>query len=488
MGRSTSTSASRSDLFIAVLVGTLVFLMAARTPLDSDLFWHLRAGEQTLQTLRPVLSDTMSYTRAGAAWINHSWLSQVLLALLYRAGGFLGLGAWVAALATATMLAVYWRMAGPPLWRAFLIVLACLVAAPVWSPRPQLVSLLALVVLDWLLEAWKDKKASGGWIVLLFAAWSNLHGGYPLGLILIGCWMGGELTNHLMGREERLPMRRIWTLGGWALAGWAATAINPNGLATWKIPFQTVGVGALQQAIPEWASPDFHDLVQQPFLWMLAGLLAAFGLAGEPVEGKALFKVIVFGAMGLAARRNFGPFALLAAPVLAASGWKVLSRAAGRIPKRSAAQRQLPAGVQRAFNLAIVAFLAFAALVKLVVVTQPALVGASLRQSFPVEAAAWLEEQKPAGRLFSTYAWGGYLDWQLSAYPVFVDGRTDLFGDEIIREWQSVLAIRPGWKEILDRWQVRLVLVEPGQPLLSELERNGWKELYRDPTAALYGR
>ena len=67
----------------------LVFIMAARTPLDSDLWWHLRAGEETLRTGHPVLVDPFSYTRQGSAWINHSWLSQVILALLYRAGGFL---------------------------------------------------------------------------------------------------------------------------------------------------------------------------------------------------------------------------------------------------------------------------------------------------------------------------------------------------------------------------------------------------------------
>ena len=47
----------------------------------------------------PVLVDTFSYTRAGTAWINHSWLGEVILALVYRFGGWIGLSGLVALLA-----------------------------------------------------------------------------------------------------------------------------------------------------------------------------------------------------------------------------------------------------------------------------------------------------------------------------------------------------------------------------------------------------
>ena len=91
-------SAGRA-VFFALLVFEIVFLMAARTPVDSDLWWHLATGEQTLRSGWPVLADTFSYTRAGAPWTNHSWLAEVILALTYRAGGWMGVSALVALLA-----------------------------------------------------------------------------------------------------------------------------------------------------------------------------------------------------------------------------------------------------------------------------------------------------------------------------------------------------------------------------------------------------
>jgi hypothetical protein len=94
---------------VPVVLFSLVFSMAARSPLESDLWWHLRAGEETWETTQPLLVDTFSHTRAGAAWINNSWLSQVGLYLLYIKGGYLALSAAVALLATLSMLLVYAR-------------------------------------------------------------------------------------------------------------------------------------------------------------------------------------------------------------------------------------------------------------------------------------------------------------------------------------------------------------------------------------------
>jgi hypothetical protein len=76
----------------------------------------------------------------------------------------------------------------------------------------------------------------------------------------------------------------------------------------------------------------------------------------------------------------------------------------------------------------------------------------------------------------------------LPEYPVFVDGRTDLYNDEVIGEWIKVVRVEEGWDQVLDRWQVRLVLLEPGSPLLSELESVGWQLQYQDEVAVIYGR
>ena len=43
--------------------------------------------------------------------------------------------------------------------------------------------------------------------------------------------------------------------------------------------------------------------------------------------------------------------------------------------------------------------------------------------------------------------------------PVFIDGRIDIYGPEIVRDYLSVAATKPDWREVLNRYAVRTILV-----------------------------
>src|ERR1700676_547839 len=77
-------------VFVMILAIGL-FAMAARNVTDPDLWWHLRTGQLILQNHALFHTDPYSFTRFGQPWINHEWLSEVLLFGLYRVAGFGGL-------------------------------------------------------------------------------------------------------------------------------------------------------------------------------------------------------------------------------------------------------------------------------------------------------------------------------------------------------------------------------------------------------------
>jgi hypothetical protein len=276
--------------------------------------------------------------------------------------------------------------------------------------------------------------------------------------------------------------------------GWLAILINPNGLDVWRIPFQTVNVGALQQFISEWASPDFHQLFQQTLLWLLFAVLGAVALSGRVMDGSDLAVVVLFGLMALVARRNYGPFALVAVPVLVRSVSAAVEAWQGRSRWPDWALRLWSGDGQarvtrsmKVINLGLAGFLMLAALLKLYIVTHPALVDSYIREQYPVRAMAWLAEHNPPGKLLNEYAWGGFLVWDLRQEPVFVDGRTDLFGDAVIGDWMVAVEAGQGWEEVLARREVGLVLLEPGRPLLARLQAAGWQPYYQDEQAVIYG-
>ena len=100
-------------VFVLILALGL-FIMAARSVTDPDVWWHLRTGQLLLQNQNVFHSDPFSFTRFGQPWVDHEWLSQVLIFALYRGAGWGGLIAAFAALIATAFLLVFHRSAGRP--------------------------------------------------------------------------------------------------------------------------------------------------------------------------------------------------------------------------------------------------------------------------------------------------------------------------------------------------------------------------------------
>jgi hypothetical protein len=56
---------------------------------------------------------------------------------------------------------------------------------------------------------------------------------------------------------------------------------------------------------------------------------------------------------------------------------------------------------------------------------------AAISSQFPVRAANFLRQNPPPGPLYNDLDWGGFLIWYMPDYPVSIDGRNDLYGDEL---------------------------------------------------------
>ncbi len=466
--------------------------MAVRTPIDSDMWWHLRVGEETVKTRQVYQVDTLSFTRNGAEWLNHSWLAQILIFSIYQVGGYPLLSLWVAAAAVLSLWLTYKQMEGPPLGRAPILLLAGIVASVNWAPRPQVISLVFFSLVGYLLYLWKWKGSHHlHWLAPIFMVWANMHGGFALGLILIGAVIAGEAVNLVFFelREQRKRVKEIVYLGQWLIAAGLLICINPYGAKLWGVPFQTVGIESLQNLIQEWASPDFHQLFQQPMIWLIIGLIGAVGASNIKIDGTEWAAAGIFLYSGLLARRNFGPFALVSAPILYRHARSALSswREAGQqrwpwirkltgFQKRS--DRSMPEIWRAVINVAVVVILLASVGIKLFQVTKPDLIQALEGELFPVEIVEYMESRELQGKIFNDYNWGGYLVWTLRDSQIFVDGRTDLYGDEIITDWWQIINIHPGWDELLNEYQADYLLISDDWPL-GRIELKDWQVIYR---------
>ena len=478
-------------LVVAILFIAL-FAMAVRAPVDTDTWWHLRAGQVTLERGQIIRTDPFSHTFYGSPWVAYSWLSEVILYLLFHAFSYAGLAVLIGVMVTVAFAFVYLQMAGDPFSRAFVVVLAAAVSSAVWIARPHLFSFLLTAILAYILYLFKWRGVNRLWLLPpLFILWVNLHAGYAQGFMVLVAFVGGEVLNHLLAfiapaQDPVLHWRRIGLVIVVSIFCFLLLVVHPNTTRMWVYYLDTVGIGALRDYIQEWKSPDFHPLYTQPFIWMLLATLAAMGLSGRRVDGTDLAMVGIFAYASLLAGRFFGPFALLVAPVLSRHVSAILTRVGltGRAGLRRS--RAVLGVINLVLLVAVVALTAVKVWTPLTLQFNEQ----KQREVLPVDAVAWILENRPKGELFNPYDWGGYALWSLyPQYRVFVDGRTDLYGDAFLRQYLQVQLGRPGFEEILDEYNVNLVLTYPDDMLSLQLKCvGGWEEVYRDDVAVVWVR
>jgi len=108
-------------------------------------------------------------------------------------------------------------------------------------------------------------------------------------------------------------------------------------------------------------------------------------------------------------------------------------------------------------------------------------------KTYPAGAIEVLRRD-PSARVFTHDEWGDYLIWRL--YPagkVFVDGRSDFYGDDFENKYIDVLNVKHDWEKILDGFGVNTILMPPSAPLSGALkESSRWRVVYDDGVALIF--
>jgi hypothetical protein len=477
---------SLRQIFAALLFLALL-LLTLRPIVDPDFWWHLRTGQLILQTRAVPRMDPYSFTVEGKTWIAHEWLSEVIIFLVYRLGGKGLLVLFFGLMISATFFLTYLRCppGSRPYLAGFALLLGALTTAPTWGVRPQMISLFLTALFLLLLD--RFRQTGGRKFILplpvLMLLWVNLHAEFILGPAVLGIYIAGEFFKILAGflrdkLEIKLDTFRnlFWMLGILA-ACLAVIVINPNGFRLYLYPFETLTSPSMQLFIQEWASPDFHQLEWQPLIWMILALIGLGMFGRKPASITNILLVLIFGYAALRSMRHVPLFAIAAVPVLAEQAGALV-----QIKGEAPLERRLSAWL--AAGLALLALLLVGA--RFVSVTGQQ--AKAEKDNYPVGAVDWIARNRPPGNIYNTYGWGGYLIWRLYPdYPVYIDGRADVYGDQFIYAYSDVYRGLSNWPAALASANVRLVLVEPGSGLAAALRKDpSWDVAYEDKLSVLF--
>jgi hypothetical protein len=482
-----------------------VFAMSARISMDNDSWWHLRAGQWIVEHRTVPKVDEFSYTRLGQSWQYPGWLVEAPMYILYRQLGPGGLNIWTALMISLAFIFLWYALSGGSFLKAFTVILAATVSGVFWAARPYLASFVLTAVFIWILEnhRWNPTLRSARrlwWLPVLMVVWVNSHGGFAVGFIVWGIYWIGEIASSLV-KGSLLSKLKLWFKNPLAALQapelrltWLgilmvlAVCINPYGPVMLAYPLKTVSIEALQDYIQEWQSPDFHLISVQPLIWLLLLTFAAVGASRRRLAFTDFLLVSIFTYMSLLAGRNIALFALAVPPVLTRHAAPIFESISRWFAVRFSTGYTIR-GKQPFLNVMILGLVLLVTLVKAATIFPRQVNEQAFKDKLPIDAVQYLKTNQKPGRIFNSYNWGGYLIWSLPEYPVFIDGRTDLYDDELIFEWLSIMRAEQGWKEALDRYQVGTILIESKMPLARILAENqGWRLVYQDDLAVVYVR
>ena len=451
--------------------------------IDFDLWWHLKVGGWIVQHFDVPHTGILSRTAAERPWVAYSWGYEVLLSRAYAWFGLIGVGVFGTLLTMGVAFCAYWmllRLSGR-FWLS--AILAWIVVAAFLfngMPRPVFFSqMLYGVTLALLLEA----QRSGNvkllyWLPPLMLLWANLHIQFIYGLFAVGLFVVVHLLHRILGltrhrprffKPAPLPLKPLLvTLALCVLA----TIIGPNFYRSYLAVLAYTKAKIAYNIIMELQPLSFRGPSNFLELFLAAGGFYAIGWQRK-ID---LFKLLLLVVASIVAFRTMR------------DGWFLCFSAGACIADLPAP----PAQVDRAPSWTELVATA-CALAVILLIAGPLVnfnvrgIDRAISADYPVNAVNFLRRNGFSGPLYNNLNWGGFLMWYLPELPVAVDGRNDLYGDDLDKIFYNSQSAFPSY--VTDPYldESRLVILDSTLPLakILTIDRR-FRLVYRDDIATVY--
>jgi hypothetical protein len=318
------------------------------------------------------------------------------------------------------------------------------------------------------------------WLPPLFLLWANLHIQFVYGLFVVGLFVVTsflqELAKYLGYAQDSLipttlPVRTLILIFGACVL---ATFIGPYSYHLYFVVLSYVRSSFPYNVLKESQALNFRALTDFVMLLLTGLAFFALGYRKNKIDPFLLALLCITSIVGYRALRD---------------SWFICIPAAACVAMALRGKRPEPGQslLEKTGLAAAVALLVFL-YVELLGLNQHNL-ELALNNVFPVQAIDFLREHHPPGPIYNTFSWGGYIAWAMPEYPVAIDGRTDLYGDDI--DYRFIATQRGDVSYVADPFlnQARVILLPTEVPLASALVSDSrFALVYRDSVAVAFVR
>jgi hypothetical protein len=369
-----------------------------------------------------------------------------------------------------------------------------------WLARPHLFTLLFTVVFLAITDRVREGQTKLLWWLLpITVLWTNLHGGFFVGIVILGAYAAGELVDALLATgsaERNAALRASFPYIAAAAGCLAASLLNPYSYHLHVHIFKYLRDPWVIQNIVEFQGANFQNSGAGFFEALLVLSLGAAVWHGLHKRFADVILVLAWAHLALLSARNIPLFAMIAAPIAAAGVVECLE-AFRRAPvalwlrqlvglvESAGSEIQEMDGMWRTHAVCA----AVLALVGLAMASPGA--GKLLKPEYDTDTypAKVLALFDPSQRIFTSDQWGDYLIYHLSpkGTKVYFDGRSDFYGGTFCKEYMDVVGVKYNWEQTLARYGVDTILLSPDAALASAIkESSHWRVVYDDGKAIVF--
>ncbi len=490
---------------LEMLLALMMLNLTLQPPVEPDFGWHLRAGLDFLKNgWRLPDHDPYSHTMPDWPWVEHAWLTDAILALIYRGLGMvggLGIVGFFALLTIGAFLVASAPAQAGRSYRLAAITASLWVALPFLGARTQLISLAGIGMTLWLYHRIVRDRPSFLWLYPpLFLLWANLHGGFTAGLFFTGLLLAVSIiVRAVLARwpavrvdEPVLSWDRIGLLTLSLTLSALFTLVNPYGWRLHVEIYESLTDRFMIETLREWqpfSLSGWAGTAYVAYLTTVAGLVLGWYRRVEPIRWTLL---LVSLALSFWHWRNVMIFLVIAVPLVAEmfqtfGEW--LTRAFDRI---RTGRRFLKSTAELA--LAGTLFLLGPDHLHQIALSGTRPAEFFKATEYPIEAVEWIQSHRDlvGEKMYNDYGYGGFLLWWMPGERLFIDGRMPAWrigARRIFADYIRLNHSEPPALDVLDRYAVEWAVVQKDTRLASMLVANAdWEEIYSDTKVIIVRR
>ena len=471
-------------IFYVLLLFQIIILGSFGNQIDYDFWARLIVGKSFFQTGTLFNNDFYSYGTTHK-FIDHEWGSSLIFYLIQDNFGDIGLFSFKILMFFATFFIItkIIRLKKPRIKLHFLFFFFSI--TPLYNSfsstvRCQLFSFVFFVLyLYILLYIRKTKNFRILWTLpILNIIWANLHGGFVLGITLIGIFTIGEFLN----KNKKYSLYLLITLISTTLT----TIINPYGIEYLTFIIDAFKLNRIY--ISEWQSAFFSKLFAHAYLRFKIFFFATFLIFAYSITksikklgfneyfrkiDKTKYLIIIFTTLiTIKAARCHDFFTYSVMALCYCDFYKIFNK-------------QLPKIIDNSKEIIVLFLISICCLAR---IYNYKFINALPSKDCPYYAIEFIKKNNLKGNLFTIMQASSYAAYKL--YPnnyVFMDGRYEEVYDTNLINEMGGLFLAKNQDEFFKKYHTDILILNKEYPIAQKLETNpNWIYIFEDNKYALY--